>query len=139
VCPYVVDTQYFVQGNNIYYIPSVGESPKMLTKTGREGSFWNGIPDWLYSERILQSDRAAWFSPEGSRLAFVSFDDTKVASIAYPKYGSYDDPNNIYPEVSSIRYPKAGRSNPEVTLWVVDLRNTDHSRRLLPPTDIMDR
>lgn len=132
------DQKVFVQGNNIYYLPSVGESVRQLTRTGQDGSVWNGVPDWIYGEKILRTDHAVWFSPDGSRLAYVSFDDSKVASIAYPKYGSYDDPNNVFPEVTSLRYPKAGRVNPEVALWVVDLPS-GNTRKLTPPSEIVDR
>ena len=101
------------------------EGMVQLTSSGKSGLVFNGIPDWLYGEKILQTNCALWFSPLGSKLAFASFDDTKVASIEYPIYGVYDDPNNIYPEISSVKYPKAGKTNPEVTLYVVDLTSDE--------------
>lgn len=98
----------------------------------------NGIPDWLYDEKILRTDHAVWFSPEGSKLAFASFNDTLIRHVVYPKYGSYDDPNNIYPEVTRIRYPQAGQSNPRVTLWVLHLQQED-MRQVHPPPEIGER
>lgn len=105
-----------------------------LTTTGKNGLVYNGIPDWLYGEKILQTNNAIWFSPQGNKLAYASFDDTKVASIEYPIYGLYDDPNNIYPETASVKYPKAGKTNPEVTLYVVDLTSSEFVSKNNRPT-----
>lgn len=135
-----------VHRNNIYYANSIVDWPnnvKQVTKNGQEGVLFNGIPDWLYSDRILsQSDggpkeSAIWFSPEGTKLSFASFDDSKVSPISYPKYGSYDDPSNVYPSLVTLRYPLAGRDNPIVSVYVVDLiSSTPDPRKVTPPSDV---
>lgn len=106
-------------------MPSLDDGMIQVTSSGKSGLVYNGVPDWLYGEKILESNRALWFSPGGSRLVYGSFDDTKVASIDYPVYGMYDDPSNIYPETASVKYPKAGKANPLVTLFVVDLMSEE--------------
>ena len=106
-------------------MPSLDDGMIQVTSSGKSGLVYNGVPDWLYGEKILESNRALWFSPGGSRLVYASFDDTKVASIDYPVYGMYDDPSNIYPETASVKYPKAGKANPLVTLFVVDLMSEE--------------
>lgn len=66
----------------------------------------NGIPDWLYEEEILSKESAIWFSPEGTRLLYASFNDTVVDQTVYPIYGNYEDNLNTSPEMMSVRYPK---------------------------------
>lgn len=115
---------------------------KQLTRDGQEGVIFNGVPDWLYSDRIFaQSDHgqkssAIWFSPEGTKLSFASFDDSKVSPISYPKYGSYDDPSNVYPSLVTLRYPLTGRDNPIVSVFVVDLQSNLEPRKVAPPSDV---
>lgn len=89
----------------------------------------------------MKTNKAIWWSPVGSLISFASFDDTKVDAISYPKYGTYDDPNNVYPELVTLRYPKTGRENPSVALWVADLRaaNGPTARRLMPPNEVFGR
>ena len=135
-----------VHRNNIYYAGSVTEWPtngKQLTRNGQEGVIFNGVPDWLYSDKIFgqtegnQQQSAVWFSPDGSKLSYASFDDSKVSPISYPKYGSYDDPSNVYPSLVTLRYPLAGRDNPIVSVFVVDLVNSSpESRKVIPPSDV---
>lgn len=137
--------QVVVHRNNIYYAGAVADWPsnvKQLTRNGQEGVIFNGVPDWLYSDKIFgQSDQirqwAIWFSPEGNKLSYVSFDDSKVSPMSYPKYGSYDDPSNVYPSLVTLRYPLAGRDNPSVSVHVVDLTSSSpDSRKVTPPSDV---
>jgi hypothetical protein len=74
----------------------------------------NGIPDWLYEEEILSKNNAIWFSPNGSRLCFASFDDSLVDVVSFPFYGSTEEvvKGGLY----RIRYPKV--------LFVVNIDTT---------------
>lgn len=61
--------QLFIYENNIYYQHSVGELIQQITKSGSiQNGIYHGITDWLYGERILRSNRAIYWSPDGSRL-----------------------------------------------------------------------
>ncbi|XP_015790556.1 inactive dipeptidyl peptidase 10-like [Tetranychus urticae] len=134
----------FVFRNNIYYYPSIGSSLKLLTQSGRE-SVYNGIPDWLYGEKILKTNKALWWSPYGDKLAYASFDDTGVDTMTYPRYGSFSDLNNIFPQIVSLKYPRAGRMNPTVSVWIIDLKSLTstgslpESKRILPPSEMLER
>lgn len=136
--------QLFVYENNIYYQHSVGELIQQITKSGSiANGIYHGITDWLYGERILKSNRAIYWSPDGSRLSFATFDDSKVDQINYPKYGDYRDNTNSYPKMSSLRFPKPGSFNPVVELWVVELNQQRLSsmasaNRVLPPREMMN-
>ncbi|KAF8793470.1 Prolyl endopeptidase FAP like protein [Argiope bruennichi] len=125
----------YVLDNDVYYMSDVNAKPRQLTKTGIDGIIFNGIPDWVYEEEILSSSNAIWWSKDGKKLSFASFNDTDVDILQYPHYGSYSDVNNVYPELMSLRYPKAGKTNPNFTIWVADLTATKDLTKVQPPKE----
>ena len=46
----------------------------------------------MYEEEILSTNKAMYFSPNGIRMAFAQFNDTKVEEFYYTKYGSPSRP-----------------------------------------------
>ncbi|XP_054168166.1 dipeptidyl aminopeptidase-like protein 6 [Oppia nitens] len=128
----------YIYQNNIYYKRSVSDNGNAIIKTGQPGIVYNGVPDWLYGERIWKSNRALWWNPLGTGLSFASFDDSLVDSITYLKYGSYESNNNLMPEITSLKYPKPGTINPSVSLWTVDLTTLSSPQRLMQTDMIGD-
>ena len=51
----------------------------------------------------MYTDHAVWWSPGGSSLLYVQFDDVRVPRFQYPIYGPED---NVYTDINSIAYPK---------------------------------
>jgi len=39
---------------------------------------YNGIPDWVYEEEVLDTNKALHASPDGKFLAFAQFNDSMV-------------------------------------------------------------
>lgn len=107
--------------NNIYYKRTPTATEVQITTDGTTDSIFNGVPDWVYEEEITLSNSATWFSTDGSKLAFIRFDDTKVPVISIPRYGRAGDLDYQYPQTLEIHYPKVGAKNPEVKLFYVDL------------------
>lgn len=136
------DALAFVSHNDLYYTTGPDlETMYRITDTGQIGSIFNGIPDWVYEEEILSSNSALWFSPDSVRLAFATFNDSRVDTMNFPLYGRPGDLSFQYPIQQSIKYPKPGRANPVVDLWVVDLSKlisggADTVIRLPPPTSL---
>ena len=56
-------------------------------------------------EEILGSNSAVWFSPDGSKLLYATFNDTAVEKMAFPVYGNLDKTQQ-YTKFTSISYPK---------------------------------
>lgn len=121
------DSLILFQHNDIYLISdllggkktfentTVDFMPIRITFTGKLDEFSNGIPDWLYEEEIL-TDRSAFdFSPQTDSLAFISFNDSLVDMMEFSYYGL-----NVIPKTRKIRYPKAGRVNPQVKVNLID-------------------
>uniref|UniRef100_A0A0C9RBH7 Dpp10_0 protein n=1 Tax=Fopius arisanus TaxID=64838 RepID=A0A0C9RBH7_9HYME len=134
-----------ISDNNIFLRMSpTAPVDKRLTDTGVPGIIYNGVPDWLYQEEVLPKAEALWPSADGQRLLYATFNDTQVTTLQFPWFGNptgsdagSSNPSGIphritFPPSKSVRYPTPGSSNPEVTLWLVDLNNsTDNSNESL--------
>ncbi|GFY74750.1 prolyl endopeptidase FAP [Trichonephila inaurata madagascariensis] len=131
----------YVYKNDIYYIPKVNGTHYAVTNNGVEGVIFNGVPDWLYEEEILKSNKALWWSPDGNQFCFATLNDTKTGIYYYNWYGNHNDSNNVFAQLKSIRYPKAGHENPTAVLWVVDVRSPSRilHRDVKPPREVQDQ
>ncbi|KAL0839372.1 hypothetical protein ABMA28_016105 [Loxostege sticticalis] len=116
----------YVYINNIYYQSSLDSAPVPITTTGVLNVIYHGIPDWVYEEEVFLSNNAMWFSSDGSKLAYATFDDTEVRKMKVPHYGVPGSVDYQYTQHHEIRYPKPGTVNPTVSVTVRDLNgNTD--------------
>lgn len=55
------------------------------------------------SEEILKSHIAHWWSPDGTRLAYATINDSRVPLMELPSYTG-----SVYPTVKPYHYPKVG-------------------------------
>ncbi|XP_034243317.1 venom dipeptidyl peptidase 4 isoform X2 [Thrips palmi] len=123
----------FVVGNDIYYRSEATAASVRITATGVQDTIYNGVPDWVYEEEVLSGNKALWFAPDGSRLAYVTYNDTAVPFMTLPYYGRPGELLFQYTRAYNIRYPKPGKPNPEVTLTVVDPANPSAKVGVPPP------
>ncbi|KAK6616843.1 hypothetical protein RUM43_014984 [Polyplax serrata] len=107
----------FIYKNNLYYKSRI-RKPQVytLTRNGIKDTVFNGRPDFLYETKILESATAFWFSSESTMLAFASFNCSQVGKLQYPSYG-----NSNLDTLKTIRYPRAGMTNPTVELIIVNM------------------
>ena len=63
-----------------------------ITDDGIIDTIYNGIPDWVYEEEILSTNKAMYFTSNGTRIAFAQFNDSNVEEFYYTKYGSPSQP-----------------------------------------------
>lgn len=54
------------------------DSVVQLTHDGSVDEIYNGIPDWVYEEEVLDTNKALHASPDGKFLAFAQFNDSMV-------------------------------------------------------------
>uniref|UniRef100_A0A674A2P9 Inactive dipeptidyl peptidase 10-like n=1 Tax=Salmo trutta TaxID=8032 RepID=A0A674A2P9_SALTR len=118
----------YVFENNIYYQTDVKRSSWRLTSSGQEGVVFNGIADWLYEEEVLHTQVAHWWSPDGSRLAYLTLNNTLVSNMILPRFTG-----SLYPKGQQYPYPKVGKVNPTVKLYVVTLDGGSQTTELRPP------
>lgn len=106
----------YTKDSNCWVSNADGSNPVQVTS---EGSKLTGIKyaigSWVYGEELGQRD-AMGFSPDGSKLWFYRFDESKVI----PYYIAMAQ-TKVQDALDDERYPKAGAPNPEVDLFVYDL------------------
>ena len=107
----------FVFENNLYYQDLANGKVTQITTDGKKNEIINGICDWVYEEEFGFVRHFEW-NADGSALAFVKFDETKVREFYIPVYE-----NNLYPYEMRFKYPKAGEDNSKVSLHVFDLKS----------------
>lgn len=104
----------YVRDNNIF-LQSVGDGATVaVTQDGRRNFIINGNCDWVYEEEFGFTKAYQW-SPDGKRLAFYRFDESKVKEYSMTRF------NGLYPEQYVYKYPKAGQDNSVVRIKVYDL------------------
>uniref|UniRef100_A0A673B3K0 Dipeptidyl-peptidase 10 (Non-functional) n=1 Tax=Sphaeramia orbicularis TaxID=375764 RepID=A0A673B3K0_9TELE len=118
----------YIFENNIYYQTDVHSSSWRLTSSGQEGVVFNGITDWLYEEEVLHTQVAHWWSPDGSRLAYLTINSSEVPNMFLPRFTG-----SLYPRGKEYPYPKMGQANPTITLSVVTLDGSFRTTELGPP------
>ncbi len=101
----------FVREGELYSMPSGGGEARQLT-SGAEDGFTNGLADFIAQEEFGQSD-GFWWSPDGSRIAFVEVDARHIPD--YPIVHQGQDKL----DTEHHRYPFAGAPNARVRLGVV--------------------
>jgi len=107
----------FSKDHDIHLVDYASGETRQLT-TGGSPTLLNGELDWVYQEELYGRGnwRAFWWSPDGSRLAFLSLDTAKV-----PVFRMTDD--RFHPQRNAdLSYPVAGEPNPIARLGVVDLK-----------------
>ena len=105
----------FTMGNDLYAIEVASGTEYRYTSDGSD-VVYNGWASWLYYEEILgraSHYRAFWWSPDGSRIAFYRFDDSRVP--VYPLFSSA----GVAGSLENTRYPRAGDPNPGVRIGIV--------------------
>ena len=136
------DRIVFVYQNNIYVrFDALSESSTVqITTDGIVDNFYNGIPDWVYEEEVLSTNKAMYYSSSGSKLAYAQFDDRLVEEFHYTKYGDpYSPYDNQYPTDIMVKYPKVGTVNPTIKLLVKDLENIGNPpSELVPPPEVIN-
>lgn len=112
------DRLAFVRGNNLCILDLTTGEERALTADGDEDHL-NGVLDWAYWEELgnRRSWRAFEWSPDGSRIALLRLDQSRV-----PKYPLVDW-MALHPPVTRQRYPKAGDPNSAFTVRILDARN----------------
>jgi dipeptidyl-peptidase-4 len=105
----------FVRDNNLHIKDINNNTEQPITTNGKANAIINGAPDWVYEEEFSM-DRAYYWSPSGSKIAYLRFDESNVPSFLLTEYDG-----GLYPTYSSFKYPKAGEPNSKVSLHIYDL------------------
>ncbi|KAG0077163.1 hypothetical protein BGZ90_007622 [Linnemannia elongata] len=113
-------TLAYVQNNNLYLYEEL-LLRHQITYDGAVTIF-NGITDWVYEEEVYGSPAALWWSPDGTALAFLRFDETEVPEFHYSLYMNNQLNAPSYPKDVIMKYPKVGFPNPIVNLHLYNIK-----------------
>ena len=125
----------FTRDNDLYVVDIETEVETRLTFDGSD-VILNGYASWVYYEEILGRPsryKAFWWSPDSRKIGFYRFDNSQVPM--FPIYSSIANPvaaasQSQSPRVTDLalggslsetRYPKAGQTNPQVQIGIIDL------------------
>ncbi len=106
----------FAKGNNLY-LHKLDFGTEVAVTNDANPEIINGVADWLYEEEFGATCMFA-FSPDSKQLAFVRLNETQVPTFSWQEFLGYP-----YPPEESLRYPKAGTPNAQVSVCVYDIQN----------------
>ncbi len=103
----------FVRNDNVYVMPASGGPERALTEGGTDLKSW-GTAEFIAQEEM---DRLTgyWWSPDESAIAIAHVDQSGVDIVARPEV------NATGAQVVPQRYPRAGRPNARVELYIQPL------------------
>lgn len=105
----------YVNDNNIYLFNMATGQTKQVTTDGVKNKIINGVTDWVYEEEFAFVRAFEW-NADGSKIAFLRFDETNVPEFSMDVYGT-----GLYQQPHVFKYPKAGENNSLVTLHLLDV------------------
>jgi len=103
--------------NNIYIKDLDSGTTIQATNDGEKNKIINGITDWVYEEEF-SFVRAFEWNADGSKIAYIKFDETNVPQFSMDVYGEA-----LYQTQEVFKYPKAGETNSLVSLHIYSLKN----------------
>lgn len=95
----------------------VTDGDTLVPLVGEEGVAW-GVADFVAAEEMRRL-RGYWWSPDGAELLVCRVDESAVPALTIA------DPADPTAPATTHRYPLAGTTNPDVTLWRVDTATGD--------------
>jgi len=110
--PYFNSVTFF-KNNNLFL--SVFGQQIQITSDGKKDALINGRGDWVYEEEFGVTKAFEW-SPNGTKIAFLKFDETNVPTYTLTSYDS------VYPTTFSYKYPKAGFAPSKVSVHIFDIK-----------------
>ncbi len=105
----------YVFENNLYVKNLSSGKVRQLTQDGKRNAVINGGTDWVYEEEFAITKAYSW-SPDSKNIAFLRFDESAVREFTMTYF------ENLYPDLYTFKYPKAGEDNSKVTAHIVSIQ-----------------
>jgi len=116
----------YVFENNIYFKNLATGKETQVTTDGEKNEIINGVTDWVYEEEFAFVRAFEW-NNNGTKIAYIIFDEKDVPEFSMDVYGS-----KLYQTQTVFKYPKAGEKNAEVSLHMYDVTSKKKSTIKLP-------
>ena len=104
----------FARDCDLFYQDMATGKITQITHDGKPNAILNGYADWVYEEELDMSRAASW-SPDGTKIAFLRFDESRVKEYNFALY------DELYPTDFKYKYPKAGEDNSLVDVCIYDV------------------
>jgi dipeptidyl-peptidase-4 len=113
----------FYKDRNVWVSAADGAAPAAVTTDGGEAQRVKyGTASWVYGEELAQRS-AMWWSPDSRKLAYYRFDEKLVPDFYLPM-----NQTQVQDTLDVEAYPKPGKPNPVVDVFVYDLPTKRHVR-----------
>lgn len=106
----------YIYKNDLFVKDLKSGKVKKLTQGGKRNKVINGTTDWVYEEEFAITKAYGW-SPDSKYIGFLRFDEEKVKEFTMTYYGE------LYPQLYTFKYPKAGEDNSKVTAHIVAIKS----------------
>lgn len=106
----------YIFENNLYVKSLTDNSVKAITTDGERNKIINGTTDWVYEEEFAITKAYGW-SPDSKYIGYLKFDESNVKEYTMKYF------NELYPDLYTFKYPKAGEDNSVVTAHIANLED----------------
>ena len=107
----------FIYKNNLFVKDLNSGKVTKLTTDGKRNKIINGTTDWVYEEEFAITKAYGW-SPDSKYIGFLKFDEKNVKEFNLTYY------TELYPDLYTFKYPKAGEENSKVTAHIITVKNS---------------
>ncbi|MFN0133549.1 MAG: DPP IV N-terminal domain-containing protein [Phycisphaerales bacterium] len=112
----------FVRDNDLWVVDVATATERALT-TGGHDKLRHGKNDWVYFEEVFnRSWQAFWWSPDSSRIAYLTIDSSPVPAFTIANDARFEQDVEVSP------YPKPGQPNPIASLSVVTVGGSEPAK-----------
>ncbi len=113
----------YAKQNNLYVYDLASKKSTQITTDGKKNAIINGITDWVYEEEFAFVRAFDW-SADSKKIAYIRFDESDVPEFSMSLFHT-----DLYPQIETFKYPKAGEKNSTVSLHVYDV-NTASAKKI---------
>ncbi len=105
----------FIHKNDLFVKDIASGKVTKLTEDGKRNKVINGTTDWVYEEEFAITKAYGW-SPDSKYIGFLKFNEKEVKEFTMTYY------KELYPELYTFKYPKAGEANSKVTAHIIAIK-----------------